>query len=74
MTQEEPGREHRVRSVPTCEFQQSRLGGRREERGKEQDLEVWNILGTGPAVGPGLDEGAIVRVPILSPKGGSWAI
>lgn len=47
-----------VRSVLSCEFQQSRLDGRgrREGRGKEQDLEVWNILGKGPGVGPGLDE------------------
>lgn len=33
-----------------------------KRRGEEQDLEMWNVLGKGPGVGPVLDEGAIVRV------------
>lgn len=63
MTQEETGREHIGEKC--AELNSSRLDWIEEEeegRGEEQDLEMWNILGKGPGVGPGLDEAAIVRV------------
>lgn len=49
--------------------------GEARGRGKreEQDLDMWNILGKGPGVGPELDEGAVVRVGFPScEQRGPW--